>query len=106
MTTATPTRKSTARDPQTVELSPRADGSFGALSSDGETIYTVAPSRFGGFTCQCAGYSSRQTCCHTLAAALPRCWQCNTAEAVHLYRNPYEPETPITLCERCAGEVA
>jgi len=57
------------------------------------------------WVCLCKGCSSRQTCCHTLAAALPRCSFCDAATDVHRYRNPYEAE-PITLCGACAGEAA
>ena len=106
MNATSPARKSsTGRNPYAVELAPRADGSFGALSSDGDTIYSVRLVA-GAWTCQCKGYASRSTCCHTLAAQLPRCWHCGSASDVHLYRNHYEPETPILLCESCAGEAS
>lgn len=63
---ATPSRKSTAGYQKKVELSARADGTYGALSSDGVTIYTLRQVR-GVWACTCKGYAARQTCCHSLA---------------------------------------
>jgi hypothetical protein len=76
-------QSSKARDPRTVELSRRADGSYGALSSDMHTVYTVRPAG-DGFTCQCKGYAARQSCCHSIAAE----------------RYGYTP-----VCHSCGGEL-
>jgi len=103
MTTHAPVKSSKARSPSTVELGYRSPTEYGALSSDGATVYTVRHVA-GAWVCQCKGFAARQTCCHALAAALPRCYWCEATGDVHLYRNPYEPETPLTLCTRCAGE--
>ncbi len=104
MSTNAPIKSSKARDPSTVELGYRSPTEYGALSSDGATVYAV---RFiaGAWTCTCTGYAARQTCCHTLAAALPRCSFCDRTADVHLYRNPYEA-APIVLCGACVGEAA
>ncbi len=104
MNATSPRRQSTARSPYAVELGYRSPTEYGALSSDGVTIYSVRHVA-GAWVCMCKGYSSRQTCCHTLAAALPRCFHCDRTEDVHLYRNPYEA-APIVLCGACAGETA
>jgi len=50
------TRSRGGRDPETVELSARPDGTFGALSSNGATIYSVRPVGFG-FSCACRGFA-------------------------------------------------
>ena len=82
MTTATPTKKSTARDARTVKLVPTSTGSYMALSSDGHTYYAVALDR-GEWRCECRGYISRATCCHTSAARLARLASVPTVELVN-----------------------
>lgn len=105
MTTATPVQSkpwSKARDPRTVELSPRTDGTFGALSSDGSTIYTVR-SVGTGWQCHCPGYASRETCCHTLAAAAARtCAHCGELTAsCETFRNGWDGGRELVLCSAC-----
>jgi len=103
MTTATPrSQSSKARDPKSVELGYRSPSEYGALSSDGVTIYTVRLVR-GGWTCTCKGYAARQTCCHSLAAALPRCYHCTSTEQVSTYVNGWDGGAAMTLCAGCAS---
>src|SRR5690349_17342422 len=101
MTTTTPTRQSSkARSPYAVQLERVAGGAYAALSSDGHTWYRVAPVE-GVWQCTCAGFGYRGTCCHSLAAALPRCEWCLSTEQIARYVNPYELETPLLLCAPC-----
>lgn len=98
---ATPV-KSKARDPKSVELSPRADGSFGALSSDGVTVYSVRLVR-GEYRCQCPGFAARERCCHAIAAAHAcTCDWCDVVSAgVRTWRNGSDNDNEISLCPSC-----
>jgi hypothetical protein len=102
MTTATPRKSSKARDPRTVELSARVDGSFGALSSDGVSVYSVRQVR-GLWCCQCPGFAARETCCHTLAVsrALVCDWCDSVSAAVTVYLNGSDCGAEIALCSAC-----
>ena len=103
MNTATLSHKSTrstARDPHTVQLSWLSPTSRGALSSDGVTIYYLQQLAVG-WSCNCRGYAARQTCCHSLAASLPRCYWCDSADAVTTYVNRNDNNSELTLCARC-----
>ncbi|HLZ70002.1 MAG TPA: hypothetical protein VKV26_08865 [Dehalococcoidia bacterium] len=102
MNATSPRTHSTARDPHTVELGYRSPSEYGALSSDGETVYSVSLVR-GGWTCTCKGYAARRTCCHSLAAALPRCYHCGGTSGVRTYTNGWDGGAAITLCAGCAG---
>jgi len=92
--------RSTARDPRSVELGYRSPTEYGALSSDGATIYTVRLIH-GVWTCQCAGYRARQTCCHALAAGLDRCFWCGATERVTTYINRNDNGAELALCAAC-----
>lgn len=107
MTTATLTRESTprrsaARDPRSVVLSARADGSFGALSSDGATIYDVRQVA-GEWRCTCRGFAARSTCCHSSAAAqAATCYWCGHVGAdVEVYLNGWDNDAELPLCAAC-----
>jgi hypothetical protein len=92
------------RDPETVELSARPDGTFGALSSDGATIYSVRPvGPERGYSCTCRGYTARETCCHTLAAAAARtcAWCDHVGAEVRTYRNGWDNGAELSLCAAC-----
>ena len=103
MTTATLSPKSSkARDPRTVQLSWLSPTSRGALSSDGHTVYHLQQLAVG-WSCTCRGYAARQTCCHSLAASLPRCYHCDSTADVATYRNGWDNGAAISLCARCAG---
>jgi hypothetical protein len=93
---------SKARSPYAVQLTRIAGGAYEALSSDGVSTYRLV--QVDGFwQCECRGFLARQTCCHSLAAALPRCYWCLSTEQIALYRNPYQPNEPLELCASCAG---
>lgn len=106
MTTTSPRPQSSkARDPQAVELGYRGDGEFGALSSDGQTVYTVRWLAWGDLTCSCAGYHHRGACCHVaaVAARFGTCQHCGATD---------EPLTQVgehadgSALLRCADEAA
>lgn len=111
MTTATlapSLPRSKARDPRSVELSRRRDGSYGALSSDGATIYTVRPVG-DAWQCQCAGYAARGQCCHVLAVQLATrcCDWCGKVGDVGEYINGFDSDvlaaepSRLRLCNAC-----
>jgi hypothetical protein len=94
-------QSSKARDPKLVELSQRPDGSYGALSSDGATIYTVRV--FPVLSCQCKGFAARESCCHVLAAqryGRPCDW-CNRLGDVVVYANGWDNGAELALCNPC-----
>lgn len=63
------TRSRGGQDPRSCELSPRPDGlSFGALSSRGDTIYTVRV--WPRLSCTCPGFQARSSCYHSSAAMM------------------------------------
>lgn len=95
------TRPSKARDPYTVQLDRLAGGAFAALSSNGQDWYRVE--RVGDtWQCSCKGFAARQTCCHSLAAALPRCEWCLSTTDVQTYENGFEGlGAEISLCDAC-----
>jgi hypothetical protein len=97
-----PRQSSKARDPRTFELSARADGSFGALSSDGVSVYSVRQVR-GLWSCTCRGFAARERCCHAAAAAHARtCDWCDTTSAsVRTWRNGSDAGAEISLCTAC-----
>jgi hypothetical protein len=105
MVTQSPSQRtrSQARDPRSVALSPRADGSFGALSSDGVTLYSVRPVA-DTWQCQCPGYAARQTCCHSLAAAqAAACYWCGHVGAdVETFSNGWDGGSDLALCTACS----
>jgi hypothetical protein len=94
--------KSKARDPRTVELGYRSPTEFGALSSDGITVYSV---RFiaGAWVCMCKGYAARMTCCHSIAAGLPRCQHCDATDQPLIAIGVHADGSPLL---RCADEAA
>ena len=96
------TRPSKARDPRSVELGYRSPTEYGALSSDGETVYSV---RFiaGAWVCMCKGYAARMTCCRVAAVLLPHCFHCGDTEGVAVYTNGWDGGAEILLCASCAG---
>src|SRR5690348_5963945 len=96
MTSPTPVKVSKARDPKSVVLERLAGGAFAALCSDGHTYYRVE--RVGdGWQCSCAGFGYRGQCCHSLAAALPRCFWCLSAVDVQSFTNGYDNRETIQL---------
>lgn len=105
MTTAIPRApqptRSKARDPRSVILDMRPDGSYGALSSNGVDIYTVHV--FPQLSCTCKGFAARAECCHVKAAqsyGRPCDW-CNRLGGVIVYRNGFDGGNEIALCNAC-----
>ncbi len=102
MVTATPRSKSKARDPRSVELGYRSPTEYGALSSDGETVYSVRLVR-GEWVCQCRGFSHYGRCCHAIAATLDRCNHCGAADQPLIIIGQHADGSPLY---RCADEPA
>jgi len=106
MTTASPatpvqhTARRGGRDPRSVELNARSDGSFGALSSNGVDIYTV---RLSPPSCTCKGFAYYQRCCHVAAAQAARtCLWCGRIGAdVAAYANGWDNGAELALCPDC-----
>lgn len=101
VTLASPRTHSKARDPKSVVLDMRPDGSYGALSSDGSTIYTVKV--FPYLSCTCKGFAARGECCHVKAAqryGRPCDW-CNRLGDVTVYANGFDAGREIALCNDC-----
>jgi hypothetical protein len=101
VSTQSPTRQpSKARDPRTVALTWRSATHYAALSSDGVSSYGVRLIH-GTWRCTCRGYAARQTCCHALAAAPPRCFWCDAVENVTVYVNRHDNGAELALCAAC-----
>jgi hypothetical protein len=104
MTTQSPTSQFTrsrgGRDPRSVELNARSDGSFGALSSNGVAIYTV---RLSPPSCTCKGFGYYQRCCHVTAAQQARtCLWCGHVGAdIAVYANGWDKGAELALCPAC-----
>jgi hypothetical protein len=106
MTTASPatpvqhTARRGGRDPRSVELNARSDGSFGALSSNGVDIYTV---RLSPPSCTCLGWQHYGHCCHVTAAQQARtCLWCDHVGAdVAAYANGWDNGAELVLCAAC-----
>lgn len=100
---ATPTKCRGGKDPASAILSPRADGTIAALSSDGYSIYTV---RLAPLSCTCKGFSSRGYCYHSAAALarfVPPCAWCDSREDVSVYWNEWD-QSELALCAVCFPE--
>jgi SWIM zinc finger len=88
------------RDPVSVELNSRADGSFGAVSCNGQTISTV---RLSPASCTCLDWQHYERCCHVTAAQQARvcCWCGVTSAAVAVFVNGWDNGAELALCPAC-----
>jgi hypothetical protein len=96
------TRPSKARDPRSVELGYRSPTEYGALSSNGVDVYTVRLVH-GTWTCTCRGFSSRQHCCHAIAASGDYCNHCGATSEPLIVIGQHADGSPLY---RCADEDA
>jgi hypothetical protein len=90
-------------------VSPRADGSYGVLSSSGETVYTVRLSAEGN-TCTCPAGERGVPCYHVAAVCLRDagrvCFWCGHVGAdVETFINGWDVGRELVLCPTCAVEV-
>jgi hypothetical protein len=111
MTTQSPVQRTRSRRPErdlsAVDVNPRADGSYGVLSSSGETIYTVRLSAEGN-TCTCPAGQRDVPCYHVAAVCLRDAqartcaWCPTTSAACEVFVNGWDNGAELVLCPTCA----